>query len=183
MSSLLAIPQWLCYYPVYETHISAEKEEAVKDARISQAIRHYERSRAPETPAQEGSRTTLGIGSKRMPRKNTLTHADFVRVEKAKFRRERGSFFILSYGTLTGRMSQESGSSCVVSKKTAARAVDRNLIKRRCRDAVRQCLPMVPASSILVFYAMKPAKGASFADIKNDVAGLVARAGAKLRAS
>ncbi|MDO8521888.1 MAG: ribonuclease P protein component [bacterium] len=149
-----------------------------------------------------------------MPRKNILTHADFVRVEKAGLRRERGSLFILSFGTLPvhrcasqpdapvcrrisrfrglagtspsdvqGQKIPETKTSCVVSKKTAARAVDRNLIKRRWRDAMLQCLSAVPAPSILVFYAMKPANGASFKDIKSDVSALVARAGAKLRAS
>lgn len=117
-----------------------------------------------------------------MPRKNTLTHADFVRAEKAKFRRERGAFFILSFGVLSGQKTAEIKASCVVSKKTAMRAVDRNLIKRRWRDAMRPHLSALPAS-VFVFYAMKPAKDASYADIKEDVAALVSRAGAKLRAS
>lgn len=117
-----------------------------------------------------------------MPRKNSLTHADFVRVEQAKFRRERDSLFILSYGTLVGQKLGELKAACVVSKKTAARAVDRNLIKRRWRDAMRGNLH-IPTPSALVFYAMKGAKGASYADIKSNVDGLIARASEKLRSS
>ncbi|MDP3965298.1 MAG: ribonuclease P protein component [bacterium] len=118
-----------------------------------------------------------------MPRKNSLTHAEFLRAERAKFRRERGSLFILSFGVLAGQKPRECKTACVVSKKTAARAVDRNVIKRRWRDAMRHCLPSAPAPSALVFYAMRPARNASYADIKNDVDMLIARAGAKLRTS
>ncbi|MEK7106935.1 MAG: ribonuclease P protein component [Patescibacteria group bacterium] len=117
-----------------------------------------------------------------MPRKYTLSHADFVRAEKAKFRRERGELFILSFGALDGQKTAETKASCVVSKKTAARAVDRNSIKRRWREAMRECLSSAPSPCVLIFYAMRPAKGASFAEIKKDVAALVARAAAKLRA-
>lgn len=116
-----------------------------------------------------------------MPRKNSLTHADFVRVEQAKFRRERGSLFILSYGILPGQKLAELKVACVVSKKTAARAATRNLIKRRWRAAMLECLPAVPAPLTLVFYAMKPAVGASFTEIRIDIAALVARVSAKFR--
>src|SRR3989338_7052882 len=115
-----------------------------------------------------------------MPRKNSLTHADFLRVEQAKFRRERGHLFILSFGVLAGQNPRECKVACVVSKKTAAHAVDRNLINRRRREAMRQCLSSVPLPATLVFYAMRPAKNAPYANIKSDVAELVSRAVAKL---
>src|SRR3989344_1151466 len=115
-----------------------------------------------------------------MPRKNTLTDADFVRAERAKFRRERGTLFILSFGTLPGQKPTELKAACVVSKKTAPHAVDRNLIKRRWRAAMLQYLSAVPTPSTLVFYAMRPANNAPYADIKSDVAELVSRATTKL---
>ena len=167
----------------YETHISAEKEEAGKDARISQAVCHHERAGASETPAQKGTSTACPVSVFKMPRKYSLTHADFIRAERARFRRERGSYFVLSFGVLPGQKTSEIKAGCVVSKKTATRAVNRNLIKRQWRDAMRQCLSSAPAPSVLIFYAMRPAKGASYADIKNDVTELIARAGGKLRTS
>ena len=115
-----------------------------------------------------------------MPRKNTLTHADFVRAERAKCRRERGSLFILAFGVLPDRKSREFKAACVVSKKIAARAVDRNLIKRRWRAAMLQYLSAVPAPLTFVFYATRPANNAPYADIKSDVAELVSRATTKL---
>jgi len=118
-----------------------------------------------------------------MPRKNSVTHADFVRADMAKFRRERGSLFILSFGTLPGQKQGDLKTTCVVSKKTALRAVVRNLIKRRWRNAMRQCLSFAPAPSTLIFYAMRPASSASYEDIKKDVAALVSRASMKFPAS
>ena len=167
----------------YETHISAEKEEAGKDAWISQAVCHHERAGASETPAQKGTSTACPVSVFKMPRRYSLTHADFIRAERARFRRERGSYFVLSFGVLPGQKTSEIKAGCVVSKKTATRAVNRNLIKRQWRDAMRQCLSSAPAPSVLIFYAMRPAKGASYADIKNDVTELIARAGGKLRTS
>ncbi|MDO8552492.1 MAG: ribonuclease P protein component [bacterium] len=117
-----------------------------------------------------------------MPRKNSLTHADFVRAEKAKFKRERGALFILSFGSFAGQKTAEIKAGCVVSKKTAALAVARNRIKRRWRAAMKQCLSAVSAPAILVFYAMRLANTASYAEIKNDVEQLVARTIAKPRA-
>ena len=167
----------------YETHISAEKEEAGKDAWISQAVCHHERAGASETPAQKGTSTACPVSVFKMPRRYSLTHADFIRAERARFRRERGMLFMLSFGTLPGQKPTELKAACVVSKKTAPHAVGRNLIKRRWRNAMRQCVSAAPAPSVLIFYAMRPAQGASYADVKNDVARLVARAGVKLRTS
>jgi ribonuclease P protein component len=118
-----------------------------------------------------------------MPRKNSLTHAEFVRVEQAKFRRERGSLFILSFGVLTGQKTAEIKAACVVSKKTAPRAVERSLIKRRWRAAMSQSLAEIAPPAVLVFYAMRQAMTASYTDIRNDVTALVGRASERLRSS
>jgi len=62
--------------------------------------------------------------------------------------------------------------ACVVSKKVASHAVDRNLIKRYCREACR----LLPTDSTpgysFVLYAKKEAKGASFQEIQHDVKNL-----------
>lgn len=111
-----------------------------------------------------------------MPRKNSLTHADFVRAGKAAFRRERGACFILSYGALSEGGSRDPQIACIVSKKTAARAVDRNLIKRRCRAAARNLLAEIKNPLTFIFYANKNAKSASFAEIRQDVENLMQKA-------
>lgn len=72
----------------------------------------------------------------------------------------------------------------VVSKKIAARAVDRNRTERRCREAVRAHMlrirkPLAPphAGLALVFHGKREAISASFEETKKDIETLLARAG------
>ena len=67
--------------------------------------------------------------------------------------------------------------ACVVSKKVAARAVDRNYIQRRCRETVRPRLVHIDQPLALVFYAKRGVATASFADVKKDIEELLVRAG------
>ncbi|MCR4281268.1 MAG: ribonuclease P protein component [Candidatus Kaiserbacteria bacterium] len=111
-----------------------------------------------------------------MPKKNRISHSDFKLIANSRLKRERGRYFILSYGPLFGRAHQDLQIACIVSRKTAAKAVDRNLIKRRCRSAARNFLADTQKPQVLIFYANKNAKSASFADIKQDIAQLIERA-------
>ncbi|MDO8561991.1 MAG: ribonuclease P protein component [bacterium] len=104
-----------------------------------------------------------------MPKKHGISHSDHKLAANSHLRRKRGAYFILSYGVLAGGRSKNTQIACVVSKKTAARAVDRNLIKRRCRAAARNLLADIKKPLAFIFYANRNAKGASFAEIKQDV--------------
>ncbi len=88
-------------------------------------------------------------------------------------KRYHGRFFSLSVASLP--LGRHSSLACVVSKKVASKAVQRNLIKRRCREALRACIQKginVP-SSIFVFRAKKDASNAAFADVFHDISGLI----------
>src|SRR3989338_9492842 len=108
-----------------------------------------------------------------MPKKHRISSSDFKLIENSKRRRERGAYFILSYGTQAGREGAHARMACVVSKKTAARAVDRNLIKRRCRAAAGDLIADIRKPLVFIFYASRNAKGAAFAEIKRDVEKLI----------
>lgn len=70
--------------------------------------------------------------------------------------------------------STEPRFACVVSKKVAKRAVDRNLIKRRGREAVRDALKKSAAApASYVFYAKKEALGAPYRDIAAEIRKLL----------
>ena len=109
-----------------------------------------------------------------MPRKNSLSRTDFKALEAVKLRREHGNFFALSWGALP---SLENGPkiACIISKKTAHRAVDRNLVKRRCRAAARQLLSSGKVDQVFIFTAKHTAARASFKEIKQDVTALIAK--------
>ena len=111
-----------------------------------------------------------------MPKKHRLSHSDFKLVANARFRRERGKYFTLSYGTIPGTKGVYPRIACVVSKKGAARAVDRNLIKRRCRDAAKSFISDIKEPLVLVFYAGRNAKSAPHAEIKKDMHELLQKA-------
>lgn len=108
-----------------------------------------------------------------MPKKHRISHSDFKLAAGAGLRRERGAYFILSYGALSGNARGSARMACAVSKKTAAKAVDRNLIKRRCRDAARDLITGVKKPLVFIFYANRNAKGATFTEIKQDVEKLI----------
>lgn len=112
-----------------------------------------------------------------MPRKQGLTRSDFKRMGSAGFRREHGALLSLSSGILPGAGIGPK-ITCVVSKKTAARAVDRNLIKRRCRAAARACLEGKTAAQkfALVFYAKRASRGAPYAAVKEEIERLIGKA-------
>lgn len=110
-----------------------------------------------------------------MPKKYRLSHADLVKISRLKSERTHG----LSFSLTITRFPEGGGPkmACVVSKKIAARAVDRNKIQRRCREIVRPHIEHTNQALALVFYAKRGAAAASFVDTEKDIQGLLARAG------
>ncbi len=106
-----------------------------------------------------------------MPAQHRLTRIDFTRMRG--FKRLNGRFFTLSFGTLSERTS--SGVACVVSSKIAAKAVDRNRIKRRCRAILSGHVSQLRPSIVLVFVAKKGASTASFEETTNDLMELISQ--------
>lgn len=102
-----------------------------------------------------------------MPRKNRLTGVEIRGLRSP--RRMHGRLFSLTFAALpTG----EPRFAFVVSKKVAARATDRNLIKRRCRAALRDAMEGVPAGSY-IFYAKKDAAKATYRELAADIRQLI----------
>lgn len=108
-----------------------------------------------------------------MPKKYRISHADFKLAENARFRRERGSFFTLSHGSLPGEMNAPPRAAFIVSKKAAARAVDRNRIKRRGRAIVQEFIATAAPGAVFIFHVGRNAKLAPFSDIKEDIKKLM----------
>lgn len=100
-----------------------------------------------------------------------LKRADKVGVG-VQSKRLHGIYFSLSVSPLP--LSRESAFTCAVSKQVARKAAHRNLVKRRCREAVRARLrdANVDRPYALVFRAKPNAKKATFAEINRDIHAL-----------
>ncbi len=102
-----------------------------------------------------------------MPKEYRLSVAD-LKVFRPE-RRLAGEFFSLGIAR-----SDRRGAACVVSKKVAAHAVDRNTVKRRVRAILMQELPLLsPATYVL--YAKKGVVEATFVDVRSDLVKLFRR--------
>lgn len=64
----------------------------------------------------------------------------------------------------------------VVSKKIAARSVDRNRIDRQCREALRPHMNNIQDPVALIFRAKREAASATPSDLRKDIEVLVSRA-------
>lgn len=110
-----------------------------------------------------------------MPSKHRLSHAELVRLSKMRVARTHGAHF-----SLTSVLFPEGGRpkfACVVSKKIALRAVDRNRIQRRCRELVRNQISALHEPYALVLYAKRGASTLSFEETRKDVVALLVRSG------
>jgi ribonuclease P protein component len=103
-----------------------------------------------------------------MPQKHRLTGAEMRTTRPA--RRAGGVLFSVSI-TPGGKAARF---GVVVSKKIAAKAVDRNLIKRRYRAALQKHVQRIPPGRY-VFVAKRECASASAADMERDIAALVRR--------
>ncbi len=149
----------------HEAKLSAEEAQARPDTRIPRTSQNEDRTTRPSAPHAKGSHAPRRV----MPSRFRLTRADFAGMRN--FQRLHGRFFSLSFGELPGRGP---GAACVVSKKVAAKAVDRNRIKRRCRAVLSKHVGS--GRSIFVVIAKKGVASASFADVSSDIESLIARA-------
>jgi len=64
----------------------------------------------------------------------------------------------------------------VVSHKVAARAVDRNRLKRRARAIAQELLPMVKDNQACLLFFKKGAPDLSYQELKNIIQSILARA-------
>lgn len=101
-----------------------------------------------------------------MPKKYRLSRADWLRLPRPT-RRVHGSYFSLSVVPFPSPGGPRV--ALVVPKKIAKRAVDRNKIERRCREALRPLMGNVQKSVALIFHAKREAREAAYAEVAADI--------------
>ena len=109
-----------------------------------------------------------------MPKKYRLSRTDFTKLADLRSKRVHGAHFSLAITPLPAGSGVKA--ACVVSKKVSPRAVDRNRIERRCREALRPLLPSLHSDVALVFSAKREAKETISSEIAHDVKALLGRA-------
>jgi ribonuclease P protein component len=111
-----------------------------------------------------------------MPKKQRLSRVDFASMNVVHSRRFFGTYFTMSVVPKEAESSTNKPKfACVVSKKIAARAVDRNRIRRFCKEAFRTAPETVRTAAAIVFYAKKESKRATFAEVAADIQELVTK--------
>jgi ribonuclease P protein component len=109
-----------------------------------------------------------------MPKKQRITRADFSSLTEKRPQRSFGLYWTLSTSPLpSSTQSTLPCFACVVSKKVAAHAVDRNRIKRHCREIFRTVPEAKLATSSYIFYAKKEARDATHSQHLADITRLI----------
>ncbi len=99
-------------------------------------------------------------------------HADYQRVYKAgrkQFGRQMAWFFALRDAETAARSETEGPRIGLTVPKSLGKAVTRNRIKRRLREAVRAALPLLSASVDVVLHPKRSVLEAEFAVIEREV--------------
>lgn len=156
------------YIGLYEAKLSAEEDETQANPWVPRASEDKDREARDSAPHAQGPHASRTL----MPQKYRLSRADFKRMRA--FKRLHGTFFSLSFGTIPDRATP--GGAVVVSAKAASRAVERNLIKRRCRVVLLAILRASKTPIILVWHAKRPTSKASSREIQDEMTALSRKA-------
>jgi ribonuclease P protein component len=110
-----------------------------------------------------------------MSKLRSLSRAQLTKLAKEQGRRVHSTLFSATVFPLP--VSGVTLYTCAVSKKIAVRAVDRNRLKRQCREAAKNCIRRTPPPPLaIMFLAKKTALNAPFAAIERDIMILVEKA-------
>jgi len=104
-----------------------------------------------------------------MPALHRLTRQLFPRTVR---RRVSGTYLSIAMAPMNGLT--EPKFTCVVSKKVSPKAVERNRLKRRCREAFRPLLRDLPPVAFII-YPKRVALDVPFAELSREMATLVGK--------
>lgn len=149
-----------------ETNVSAKEKETRSGARLFGSYCHQKWSPSSDAPPKKGSRAALCL----MARAARLTRADFPS-RAAKVRVVNDLFSVSLWEARNGGPKL----SCVVSKKIATRAVDRNFLKRQCREIASPLVAAFKKPVAVVVYPKKAALAVSFSQRRTALVSLLGK--------
>lgn len=110
----------------------------------------------------------VNLRSSMLPRRSKVSRAHFL---EASTKARVYHFPLYTARFLPVSTLPKSRAAVVVSKKVAARAVDRNKIKRRTYNILRSVLPSLPTGTLLIF-VKKEAVAKSFQELEREISSL-----------
>ena len=152
----------------YETNVSAKEAQTRPRARIFEPHCYQKRSRTTYPPPPQGPCSSFSIKmvrAKRLSRAEFPTHPPRVRVSNELF----------SIALWRSNEGHETKFSCVVSKKVAARATDRNRLKRQCREIASPLVAAMKTSCAIVIYPKAAARDTPFAELRASITALLVK--------
>lgn len=109
-------------------------------------------------------------------RKHSLSRADIVALQRTVRRKTHGELFSITVAP--GETRPTLRYACIVSKKIARKAVDRNRIKRKCRAALEREGKTISKPLTVLVYAKAGAVHASSQEVLREIQSLLRKAGA-----
>src|SRR3989338_2944614 len=106
-----------------------------------------------------------------MARATRLPRADF----PTRPPRVRASNELFSVALWSLKHGLEPKFACVVSKKVAAKATDRNRLKRQCREIASPLVAAMKMSCAVVIYPKAAALDTTFAEMRTSIAALLVK--------
>jgi len=152
----------------HEAHVSAECTPPEEDARLPRADEDEGRTQGAEAAAREGAQTPDRLTG-RLPRSERLTtSAEFQALFHRGKRIERSSFLVLWRETERDRRV-----GFAVSRRLK-RAVDRNRVRRRLREAYRAARSVAPEAVAVIIIGKQRARDVEFAALVGELRGALA---------
>ena len=152
----------------HEAHIPAEHAPAEEDARVPRAHEDAGRAEGGQASTRKGAQTPDRLAG-RLPRSERLTtSAEFQALFHRGKRIDRPSFLVLWLEVEHARRV-----GFAVSRQLA-RAVDRNRVRRRLREAYRRARAAAPATAAMVVVGKRRAMEMEFTALVAELRGVFA---------
>lgn len=153
-----------------QAYLSAEQPSSCKDPRFPCTHAYPRWSRDPGCTSQQGPHRTKRLEVQLLPRDNRLSSGDDIRDVVKNGRRISNSLLTLHF------VSSEESKFAIIVSKAIGNAVQRNLVKRRARAALKNLMAPVQPKLRAVLRMRPESSAANWDQLSEAISELVLRA-------
>ena len=154
-----------------QAYLSAEQPSSCKDPRFPCTYAYPRWSRDPGCTSQQGPHRTKRLEANLLPRDNRLSSGDDIRDVVKNGRRISNSLLTLHF------VASEEPKFAIIVSKAIGNAVQRNLVKRRARAALKNLMAPTKPKLRAVLRMRPESSAANWAQLSEAISELVLRAG------